>query len=147
MKCQSCDKAATHHVTEIVGGRAAEYHVCEAHLKDLEGATLPPVEPRGPISGCAAFLCDSELHQALRDPTARQKVAAHLLPALCLALLDDNPEVKVAATFHLMRLGSDAGSASAALRDALQDADERVRKAAAIALEFFQTEQDWSWFF
>jgi hypothetical protein len=26
MKCQSCDEAATSHVTEIVAGKAVEYH-------------------------------------------------------------------------------------------------------------------------
>lgn len=145
MKCQYCDQSATHHVTEMVKGEAVEYHVCKAHLDMVGGPVRVPVPKE--LSGFVAFMAHTDLCASMRDRTARQKLAAHLLPALCLALLDENPNVKVAALFYLMRLGPDAESATAALQNALHDADERVQKAAAIALEFFKTEQAHLWFF
>lgn len=142
MKCQSCDQAATHHVTEIVDGQALEHHVCEAHLQDLDGAAKLP-EPELASSGFVAFLRDGKLGEALSDDTAREKMAAYLLPGLCLALLDERAKVKVIAAYQLMKLGKDATSAKSALRDALRDPDERVRKAGQIALDFMDAEPDW----
>jgi hypothetical protein len=142
MKCQACDQPATCHVTEIVDGQPTAYHVCEAHAKDLDA--LKPALPgagREPV-GIFAFLQDPGLSQALQDPVARQRLAAHLLPALCLALLDANPAVRVAAIFRLMPLGRDAHSAVAALRDARHDAHAHVRRAAKIALEYIETEPE-----
>jgi hypothetical protein len=94
----------------------------------------------------AAFGRDPELRAAISDPAARQKLAAHLLPALCLALLDEQPEVRVAAVYRLFRFGPDAQSASGALRDALRDPDGRVRKATEIALKVIESGQDCPWF-
>ncbi len=145
MKCQACDKPATHHVTELVANQPVEFHVCEAHLQDLESLG-PYARPTKPDAGFASFVDAPELRAALRDPGVRKKMAAHLLPALCLALLDEQPEVRVAAAFRLMLLGPDARSACGALRDALSSPDERVRKAAQIALECIQTEQEAPWF-
>jgi HEAT repeat protein len=111
---------------------------------------LEKLEPAGrsnnPATGFSAFMEDPELCELLRDQEARQKVAAGLLPPLCLALLDQKPAVRVAAAFRLMALGPDAQSALGALRDALKDPDERVRKAAAIALEHIQNAQESLWF-
>jgi hypothetical protein len=132
MKCQACEKAATLHVTDITAGAPVEYHVCEAHFRDLE--TLP-APPKPPPTGLRAFWHDPEVFAAMRDPGARMEMAAYLLPALCLALLDTRPEVRILAAYHLLRLGGDAGSALGALRQALQDADARVRRAARTALE------------
>jgi HEAT repeat protein len=145
MKCQACDQAATHHVTEIVAGEAVEYHVCDTHLQNLEGLDKATREPK-PSTGYAAFWANRELKAALRDEAARQKVAAHLLPPLCLALLDPRPEVKVVAAFRLMAFGPDARSVVGALQNALQDADERVRQAARIALEYIQSDKAPPWF-
>jgi hypothetical protein len=36
MKCQACDKAATHHVTEIAAGKPVAYHLCDVHLDTLD---------------------------------------------------------------------------------------------------------------
>lgn len=33
MKCQKCNKEATVHVTDLVGGKPIEYHFCEEHAK------------------------------------------------------------------------------------------------------------------
>lgn len=33
MKCQKCNKEATVHVTDLVGGKPIEYHLCEEHAK------------------------------------------------------------------------------------------------------------------
>jgi HEAT repeat protein len=145
MKCQACDGVATHHVTEIVQGKTVEYHVCDTHLKNV-GELEPYQWQRGMAKGLGAFLADPQLREAVRDATAREKVSAHQLPALCLALLDPKPEVRVAAAFQLLRLGPDARSAEGALRDALRDPDERVRKAAQAALESIQGEQSPPWF-
>jgi hypothetical protein len=104
MKCQACEGAATHQVTEIVGGKPVEYHVCDTHLKTL-GELEPYQHQRGTTKGLAAFLDDPKLREAVRDAAAREKVSAHQLPDLCLALLDPRPEVRVAAAFQLLCLG------------------------------------------
>lgn len=141
MKCQLCEQAATHHVTEIVAGQAVELHVCEAHLQDLDGAA--PIPGPKATSGFVAFVSDGKLGKALADETAQEKMAAYLLPALCLALLGEPAEVRVMGAYQLMKLGRHATSAKAALRDALGDPDERVRRAAEIALEFMDNEGEW----
>jgi HEAT repeat protein len=130
MKCQACDEPATCHVTEMVAGNAVEYHVCQKHASELD--TLKPVD------SSQAALESAEILQAFQDPLARQKMAAYLLPALCLALLDPNPEVRILAAFRMMNHGSEAKSALGALRTALQDSDKRVRKVAAAAIEYIQ---------
>ena len=43
MKCQTCDKNATVHVSELDGAIPVEYHVCEEHACDL--SKLTGVEP------------------------------------------------------------------------------------------------------
>jgi hypothetical protein len=131
-------------VTEIVAGKPVEYHLCDTHLQDVE--KLEPVgKSHGPATGFCTFVGEPGLREMLRDPEARQKVAACLLPPLCLALLDEKPEVRVVAAFQLMAFGPDAQSVSGALRDALKDSDERVRKAAEIALEYIQESQEPFW--
>lgn len=35
MKCQKCNKEATVHVTDLVGGKPISYHFCEEHAKDF----------------------------------------------------------------------------------------------------------------
>jgi hypothetical protein len=137
LKCQSCDQPATHHVTEIVAGQPVEYHVCKTHLPDLD--RLPSFSrPNKYIESFGPFWEDPKLRDALRDPTALQEMAAHVLPALCLALLHPRPEVRITAAFRLMQFGSNARSAVGALRDALRDPDEHVAKAARIALEYIE---------
>jgi hypothetical protein len=146
MKCQACAEEATVHVTEIVAGKPVEYHVCGTHLQGLD--TLAPAGVfTEPARGIGAFFNDARLREAWRDPAARETIAAHLVPALCLALLDQNAAVRVHAAFRLMALGGDARSALGALRDALRDPDERVRAAAEIAVEYIQTEPDPGWQF
>jgi len=98
------------------------------------------------MTGFGAFWDAAAIRGALEDPVVRQQLAAHLLPALCLALLDERPEVRIAAAFNIMRIGPNSRSAVSALRDALRDSDEHVRKAAAIALEFIETEGEPPWF-
>jgi HEAT repeat protein len=137
MKCQACVKAATIHMTEIVAGGAVEYHVCEKHAEELSqlkpGALAALAQE--PYSGLMTLLNDPEVRKALKDPVAKEKMAAYQLPALCLALLDENPAVRIEAGFHLMYWGADAKAALGALKDALKDADERVRKVAAAAIQ------------
>src|SRR5262245_44865932 len=144
MKCQECNQPATHHVTEIVAGEAVEYHVCDTHLGQLQG--LNPA-PKPKATSITSFLFDPELRTALQEADGRQKMAAHLLPALCLALQDARPETKILAAFHLARMGQNASSAAGALRDATQDSDTRVRKAAELALECLEDQepQHWPW--
>jgi HEAT repeat protein len=93
-----------------------------------------------------AFLGNTGIRKAMGDPEARKKVAAHLLPALCLALLDPKPEVKVIAIYHLMMLGPDAQSAIGALQDASLDSNESVRQAAGFALKIVEGKEDCPWF-
>jgi hypothetical protein len=140
MKCQECGQPATNHVTEIVAGEFVEYHVCDTHLGNLEALKPAPLPDRR-RTGFEAFLEDSRLQAAIMDPAVRQELAAHLLPPLCLALLHQKPEVRIAASFGLMQFGADGRSAEGALRDALQDADERVAKAASLALEYIKSGQ------
>jgi len=146
MKCQECANTATHHVTEIVGGQPVEYHLCETHVLNLDTSKLVP-QSNNPAAGFHSFWKDRELRAPMRSPESRGKVAAYLLPALCLALLDQQPEVRIISAFRLMLLGPDARSATGALRNALQDPDARVRKAAAIALAQIETDLDPPWFF
>jgi HEAT repeat protein len=141
MKCQACDQTATHHVTEIAAGEPVEFHVCDEHLQSLEDLKPSKVSHKA-VNWFVTFLGDPEFRKALEDADARQKVAAHQLPALCLALLDEKPEVRITAVFRLTQLGPDARSAAGALRDALQDCDERVRRAAAIALEWIESDPE-----
>jgi hypothetical protein len=144
MKCQRCDQPATLHVTDVVDGQAVDYHVCENHFQEI--GSLPPATPSGNAPGdLGAFFNDPRLREALFDPAAREKVAAYLLPALCLALLDERPEVRVAAAFRLMTFGGDARSTLGALRDACHDPDERVRKAAEVAMQIIQNKPEFCW--
>jgi hypothetical protein len=143
MKCQSCDNQATLHVTELVNGQPTEIHVCEAHFDDLD--KLKAAMERQSPNSLMAFLGHPGIREAMGDPEARKKVVAHLLPALCLALLDSKPEVKVIAIYHLMMLGPDAQSAVGALQDARQDANENVRQAAECALKCIESDQKLPW--
>jgi HEAT repeat protein len=143
MKCQSCDNQATLHVTELVNGQPTEFHVCEAHFDDLD--KLKAAMERQSSNSLMAFLGHPGIREAMGDPEARKKVAAHLLPALCLALLDPKPEVKVIAIYHLMMLGPDAQSAIGALQDACQDPNEGVRHAAGLALKIVEGKEDCPW--
>ena len=140
MKCQACDKPATHHVTEIVGGNPVEYHVCDMHLQYLEAIGRAP-KASGPEERFVASMMACEVGEALGDQETVKKLAAYLLPPLCLALLDPKPEVRVVAAFQLMAYGRDAQSAVEALKDALQDPDKRVQQAARIALEYIQNHE------
>jgi hypothetical protein len=139
MKCQVCSKAARVHVTDIVAGNPVEYHVCDAHVHELK-TVESAFNTNRPLKTFVTFMEDPQLRQALQDPVARAEMAAHVLPALCLALLRPQAKVRIVAAFYLMYLGSDARSAASALRDALRDVDERVRRAAQIALEHIETE-------
>jgi hypothetical protein len=144
MKCQACDQAATHHVTEMMAGKPVEHHLCEAHFQEV-GALEPPLKPAD-LHAAAAFMHDAALCEALQDNHAHQRLAAYLLPALCLALLDEHPQVRIAAAFRLMMLGPDARSALQGLEAAMQDADERVRKASQIASEAIRMGEQAVWF-
>ena len=141
MKCEHCDRVASHHVTEVVAGLPADRHLCEDHVTDWTSpahADRPPAPFR---SSPDFFWREPELWRAVRDHAAHQKVAANLLPALCLALLDETPEVRVVAAYDLMLLGRHAQPAAGALRDRLTDGDGRVRKAAGIALDAIEAGQ------
>jgi HEAT repeat protein len=127
MRCQACDDTATCHVTDLVGGKLVEYHVCARHAVDL--GALQGIEVQAPLTP------DPEVLQAWADPIARQKIAAYMLPALCLAMMDESAKVRLLAAYSAAQLGSDAESAIGALRDLLRDPDERVRKVAQFAIE------------
>jgi hypothetical protein len=79
-----------HHVTELVGGQPVEYHVCEVHVQDVE-SLKPAPPPRSSVIGSEAFFGDAHLRQVWSDREAHEKIAAYLLPPLCLALLDPRP--------------------------------------------------------
>jgi hypothetical protein len=143
MKCQSCDNQATLHVTEMVNGQPTEFHVCENHFDNLDKLKAA-IERQNPASDIA-FWFNPEIVKALSDPEARKKFAAHLLPALCLALLDPKPEVKIIALHHLIMFGPDARSAIGALQDACQDPNEGVRQAAGLALKIVEGKEDCPW--
>jgi hypothetical protein len=147
MKCQACDQPATCHVTEIVDGNPVEYHVCEEHAQQLDA--LKPVDYRAGFqrSPFSTFLAEPALCQALREPASQARLAAHLLPALCLGLLDVNPGVRVSAVYRLIQLGRHAQSASADLQDAIGDKYERVRRAAQVALDHLRRDPEPFWFF
>jgi hypothetical protein len=132
MKCQACDKPATHHVTELVAGKPVEYHVCEHHAESV--AELKPAAlSRG--FPYPRFWVEF-------DSTSREKLAAYLLPPLCIALLDPQPGVRILAAWSLIMLAPNARSAIGALRDALRDPDERVRRAAELAIKAIGAEPE-----
>ena len=135
MKCQSCDNQATLHVTEMVKGQPTEFHVCESHFDDLDKLKAA-MERQSP--GGMAFWLNPEIGNALSDPEAQKKFAAHLLPAICLALQDPKPEVKIIALQHLMIFRQHAKSALGALQDALNDPNVNVREAAKLVLKSSQ---------
>lgn len=143
MKCQSCDNQATLHVTEMVNGQPTGFHVCETHFDDLDKLKAS-IERQNPNS-LMALLGNPGIRGAIGDPEARKKVAAHLLPALCLALLNPKPEVKVIAIYHLIMLGPDARSAVGALQHARQDANKNVRHAAECALKCIESDEELPW--
>jgi hypothetical protein len=134
MKCQECDQLATCHISEIV-----EKHLCDVHAEKLLGGKPPPIDKDTVF---AKFWDDAAISMAMRDPAGRQQFLAHLLPVLCLALLDKNPAVRVRTAFRLMLLGRDAQSTVGALRDALGDPEQHVRKAAQLALQHISTNPD-----
>lgn len=41
MKCENCNNPATHHLTEIMGGKRVEKHLCESCAAALEGIGQP----------------------------------------------------------------------------------------------------------
>jgi hypothetical protein len=133
MKCQSCDNQATLHVTEMVKGQPTEFHVCESHLDDLDKLKAA-IERQSPGHE-TAFWFSPEIAKALSDLEAQKKFATHLVPALCQALQDPKPEVKIIALQHLMIFRQYAQSAAGALQEALRDPDENVRKAANLLLK------------
>ncbi len=45
MKCQQCDKPATYHITELIGGKPQELHLCEDHAREY--LTSSGSEPTG----------------------------------------------------------------------------------------------------
>jgi hypothetical protein len=144
MKCQACNKAATLHVTEVVSGEPVEYHVCEEHLPGLN--TLKPASGMDRAAGVyTAFWEDAKLREVLKDSAAQQEVAVHILAALCISLRHEKPEVRIVTAYQLMEYGSAARSTIDALRAALQDPDERVQKAARLALEYIESDQAPSW--
>jgi len=85
-----------------------------------------------------AFWLNPEIGNALSDPEAQKKFAAHLLPAICLALQDPKPEVRIIALQHLMIFRQHAKSALGALQDALNDPNVNVREAAKLVLKSSQ---------
>jgi hypothetical protein len=109
-------------------------------LQDLEAVKKAP-KASGPEKEFVATVMACELGEALCDRETLKKLAAYLLPPLCLALLDPKPEVRVVAAFQLMGFGRHAQSAVAALQDALRDSDKRVQQAARIALEYIQSHE------
>jgi len=45
MKCQHCDKTATFHITELMGGKPQELHLCEEHARQyLTQSEAEPAE-------------------------------------------------------------------------------------------------------
>ena len=101
----------------------------------------PASPPKDILSPWTELWKDPEIRKVLAEPVARQKMTAYVLPALCVALLDHNPELRLHAAFRIMQHGSDAKSALGALRDALDDSDERVRKVAEVAIKLIEAEQ------
>src|SRR5688500_6351202 len=97
--CEGCDSEATDHVTEVVGGKPTERHLCEIHATDAAVARNRAVA-KGRLEAFRGFRQDPRLRTALDDRAAREKVTARLLPALCLALLDERPEVRVIAAYQ-----------------------------------------------
>lgn len=145
MKCELCNDTATHHVTERVDGKYIQHHRCEAHA---EGEPRPaesgpaqqsgtPKEPDGsPETAISIIHADPELQAANRDEECEEKLTAFLLPAYCLALQDQRPEVRISAIIHIANLNHLGVSLIGALRDRLQDSDDRVRRAAQAAVDW-----------
>lgn len=53
MKCQKCDKPAIYHITELLGGKPKELHLCEDHAKVYLNETT---ESADPVASVAATL-------------------------------------------------------------------------------------------
>jgi hypothetical protein len=139
MKCQGCDENATIHVTELADGKPVEYHVCEKHARELSSLKVTEARAHSP-SSAYRWWDDAEIRSVFQDPISREKMAAYLLPALCVGLVDQNANVRVLAAFGLIQLGGDARSALGALRDAMDDPDDKVRRVAKLAIEFIESD-------
>jgi hypothetical protein len=146
MKCDLCSDTATHHVTERVSGKCIQRHRCEAHADE----NPPPAERQGPVqqagvpgepdgtpeTAISIIHSDPELQAARRDEVCEEKLTAFLLPAYCLALQDQRPEVRISAIIHISNLNHLGVSLIGALQDRLQDPDKRVQRAAQASIDW-----------
>jgi hypothetical protein len=131
-KCQECDQPATCTISEIV-----ERSLCDTHAEKFLGTKPKLIDTEPTVF--SEFWSDATIAEAMQDREGYRQVAAYLLPALCLALLDNNPSVRIRTAFRLMLMGRDAQSADGALKDALQDVDPGVRKAARLARQHIES--------
>jgi hypothetical protein len=129
MKCQTCSKAAVFHVTELRQGEFGERHLCEECMEKVDAMADPPVKP-------PRFL-PANL-SALSDPAALPRMAAYLIPPLCLALKDECAGVRCLAARHLGMLGKEGQPALEALRSAANDPEDDVRAMMAVAIEIIE---------
>ena len=55
MKCQKCEKPATFHITEMIGGKPEELHLCEEHAREyLSSANDDMMEPPANMAAALA---------------------------------------------------------------------------------------------
>jgi protein arginine kinase activator len=54
MKCQKCDKPAKFHITELIGGKPKELHVCEEHAREYLAESEPEPTAASSLAGALA---------------------------------------------------------------------------------------------
>ncbi len=69
-KCDRCNRPATHHSVEIIGGKKIEKHLCDIHAAE-EGLTVSPAHK--PID---ELLTSFVKQQATGETTPKKRVAA-----------------------------------------------------------------------
>src|SRR5476649_2487260 len=56
MKCQQCNKTATFHITELLGGKPQELHLCEEHARQylIQSEDEPETSPAPSLANTVA---------------------------------------------------------------------------------------------
>jgi HEAT repeat protein len=142
MKCQEqgCQETAINHVTEIVEGNAAEFHLCENHVKEFfsgeetRGDRLRKMVDAESMNQAALTAVGAKVWVQYAIGLFSRYKAGGALPALIELLHDADANVRWVAVMTLSRIGQGNSAVAAALRESSQDDDEEVRAAATWAL-------------
>ena len=133
MKCEICDNKARHHLTEMTEGVPLTIHVCDEHFSPSSADVASIKARRSQKSRLQTLLEDNDTLAAYSDLEARAELSKYEFPALCAALTDANPNVRVQAAIRMLH-ASDQIAAARELKTIQDDPDELVAKVARAAI-------------